>query len=137
MLRGRKVKAEDPTPEIYAAISLVFGIGINLPAVVSELDNICIHDIKIRKPKHEQATYIDVAIVQNERFWELNDALSMLFLKVENHLTELKNIATKYHADVYIDIAFYQHGNYPALIISGQNMKNIFQLEANISIDPF
>lgn len=128
---------EEPNviPEIFAAISLVFGKDVNITSVINELKHYNICDIKLREPKYESTTCLDIAIVQNERFWELNDALTELFSKVTNHLTDLKYITTKYQGEALIDIAVYQHGNYPALVICGQNMKNICFLEACISID--
>ena len=80
---------------------------------------------------------LDIAIVKYEQFWELNDALTKMFLGVGDCLHPLKNIISKYQAETYIDIAFYHYGTYPALSIYGGNMEKIRFLEANISIDPF
>lgn len=131
-----QISESDSIPEIYSAISLVFDRNTNIISVISELNKHDIYDIKIRRPRNELTTCLDLAVIHNERFWELNDALTKMFSKVENCLGELRNIATKYHGEVYIDIAFYQNGTFPALVICGQNMRNICFLEANISIDP-
>ena len=127
----------DAAPEMYAAISLIFAKDIDEMSVINELKNIGICDAKIRKPKYEDEVCVNIAAVQNKCFWELNDVLSEMFSKVEYCLGEIKDIAYKYRGDIYIDIAFCQHGTYPALVICGQNMKNICFLCAGISIDPF
>ena len=124
-------------PEIYAAISLSFGTEINIASIVNELNNCGVYDVKIRRPKNEAKICVDIAAIRNKCFWELNDALSEMFSQVEQCLSDIKDIATKNQGDIYIDIAFYQYGRYPALVINGKNMKNICFLEANISIDPF
>ena len=135
MIINTRTYERDDTPEIYAAISLVFNKTVDVTSVIDELKHLNLFEFKICEPKYEATTCLDIVIVQNEHFWELNDALTKMFSKVAGHLRELKQIATKYQGEVLIDIAIYQHGNYPAIVISGQNMKNIHFLEANISID--
>ena len=133
-----EVQISEPNliPEIYSAISLVFDRDTNIISVISELNKYGIYDIKTRRPRNELTICLDLAVIRNEYFWELNDALTKMFSKVENSIGEIKNIATKYHGEIYIDIAFYQRGTFPALVIRGENMRNICFLEANISIDP-
>lgn len=124
-------------PEIYSAISIVFKKDADVIPIIEELNGIGIPNIAIRTPKIDPVVCLDIAIVKNESFWELNDALSKMFMYVDGNLHGLKEITQKYRGEIWIDMAFYQHGTYPALIISGQNMKKIHFLEANISIDPY
>lgn len=124
------------TPEIYAAISLSFGPSVDVGAIVNDLNKIGIYEIKVQRPKIDASLCVDIAIIHNEQFWELDDALTKMFLKVDQCLYELKRISTEYCGEIYIDIAFYQYGIYPTLVIHRNNMKKIHILEANLSIDP-
>ena len=60
-----------------------------------------------------------------------------MFSRVDNYLNKIKEITKKYNGKICIDIAFYEYGTYPALLFSGENMKKIHYLEADISIDPY
>ena len=91
-------------------------------------------EINVCKPKCESLVSLDIAIVKNERFWYLDDALTKMFSKIVQ-IEQLKELVSKYKGTFCIDIAFYQNGTYPALEFIGDNMKKIRFLEADISID--
>lgn len=123
-------------PEIYCAISVSFERNTNMTSVSDSLNQIGIYNFEIHTPKCEPIVCLDIAIVKNEPFWYLDEALTKMFLQVENCLSDLKEIIKKFHGQVCIDVAFYQYGTYPALTFFGENMKKIHFLEADISIDP-
>ena len=124
-------------PEIYSAICISFNEDAAIDLIIEELNTAEIGMIKMRKPKFEASVVLELAIVYYERFWELDEALTKMFGQVAGRLEQLKNIANKYRGKMYIDIAFYQYGTYPALIFCGENMEKIRFLEADISIDPY
>lgn len=124
-------------PEIFCALSILLNEDSDISALENDLLKAGIRCQKKRKPKCEPLVRLDLAIIQYERFWELDSALAKMFSTINWSLSQLKGIVNKYRGDIYIDIAFYQYGIYPALTISGDNMKKIRELEANISIDPF
>lgn len=132
-----KAQQTDKIPEIYCAISLSFNKDIDTFSISNDLKKFGIQNIEIHKPKCEPIVCIDIAIIKNEPFWYLDEALTKMFLQVENRLTNIKEIIEKFHGKVCIDVAFYHYGTYPALKFSGENMKKIRYLEADISIDPY
>lgn len=127
----------DRTPEIYCAIKADYDDYQNAEMAANELSAIGISGIKIHKPLYSPVFNFDIAIVNNEAFWELDEALTKMFSKVDIHLETIKKIAKKYNGKICIDIAFYEYGTYPTLLFSGENMKKIRYLEADISIDPY
>ena len=124
-------------PQIYCAISVSFERNTDITSVSDSLNQIGIHNFEIHTPKCEPIVCLDIAIVKNEPLWYLDEALTKMFLQVENCLLDLKEIIKKFHGETCIDVAFYQYGTYPVLIFSGENMRKIRLLEADISIDPF
>ncbi len=122
-------------PEIYCAISVIFNTNIDVESVLNELRYIGINNVKVCRPKYESVTYIDFAIIHYEKFWHLSDAITKMFLQIDNCIVQLKNIITKYGGETLIDIAFYQYGTHPSLVLSGENMKKIHYLDAHVSID--
>lgn len=124
-------------PEIYCALSLYFDLNININSFIEELNRIGIFDVKYSKPKCEQLVSFDIAIINYEHLWSLEEALTKMFSYVDNCIVELKKLVEKYNGEIYIDIAFCQYGTYPALLFNGMNMEKIHFLNANISIDPY
>lgn len=124
-------------PEIFCALSILLNENSDISAFENDLLKAGIRCQKKSKPKCEPLFRLDLAIIHYERFWELDSALAKMFSTINWSLPQLKGIVNKYRGYIYIDIAFYQYGSYPALTISGDNMKKIRELEANISIDPF
>jgi len=127
----------DKIPEIYCAISLFFKRDIDTFSISNGLKQLGIQNIEIHKPKYEPVVRVNIAIIKNEPFWYLDEALTKMFLQVENCLTDVKEIIEKFHGEACIDIAFHHYGTYPALEFSGESMKKIRYLEADISIDPY
>lgn len=128
---------ETQIPDIYCAISLSFDKNADVSSILETLKKLDIHDIIIRNPKCENIIAIDLAVIKNEKFWYIDAALTKMFSKVENHLIDLKEFAIKSNCHILIDISFRQYGTYPALVFSGENMKKIHYLNADISIDPY
>jgi len=124
-------------PEIYCAISAKFHRETRIDSLIDKLKEVGIHEVKIVYPKLTETLCISFAVVYYERFWEIDDVLTKVFSKVDSALPEIKNIIEKYYGKIYIDIAFYHYGTYPALLFSGENMRKICYLEADISIDPY
>ncbi len=127
----------DKIPEIYCAIEILFDKNTDINSVSEALHQIGIDDFEILMPKCEPITILEMAIVKKEPFWYLDEALTKMFLYVDNCLFDLIEVIKKFHGQARIDIAFYQYGTYPALEFSGKNMKKIRTLEADISIDPY
>lgn len=127
----------DSVPKIYCALSLFFDLNININLFIEELNRIGIFDIRYSKPKSEKLINFDIAIINYEHLWTLEEALTKMFSNVDNCIVELKKLVEKYNGEIYIDIAFCQYGTYPALLFNGMNMEKIHFLNANISIDPY
>ena len=123
-------------PEIYCALSIVFDQSINVDVVLSNLKEFVLSEIKIRRPKYETSVCLDVAIVNNERLWHLDEALTKVFAQI-HQIERMKEFVFEHGGTFYIDIAFYQYGTYPSLEFVGENMKKIRFLEADISIDAY
>lgn len=127
----------DKTPKIYCAIDIWLNKNSDAALFSEALKRIGVYDFKIRIPKYSQKMSHNIAVIKNEEFWYLDEALTKMFQKVEGFLPQLKEIIDEFQAEVVIDVAFYQYGKYPALMFSGDNMKKIRFLEADISIDPY
>lgn len=67
----------------------------------------------------------------------MDDVLAELLDQADGRIEQIKNIASKYQAEIMIDISFWQYGTYPALIFDGESMKKIHLLDANMSNDIF
>lgn len=132
------IEPEDiSVPEIYCALSICVDKSVDISFLEKELNDLGIYCQKIHKPRCEPIIGIDVAFIEYEKFWKLDSALSKMFSTIKWSYVQLKDVVNKYGGEIYIDIAFCHYGIYPALVISGDNMKKIRELEANISIDPF
>lgn len=127
----------DRIPEIYCSIVLSFDKNIDIKGLMDSLNSIGISDLKICEPKFEPIISVEIAIVNNECFWYMNDALIKMFSKVNRCITELKESVEKFSGKVCIDISFCQYGTYPAIVISKEIIKKINFLEADLSIDPY
>lgn len=127
----------DNMPEIYCAIDVVFDKLTELSPIIDKLNALGIENIEICKPRLESIVSLKFAIVKNERFWYLEEALAKMFSYVDEIIVQLRSVITENKGTVFIDIAFYQHGTYPALIFDGENMRKIHFLNANISIDAY
>ena len=127
---------DERMPEIYCAISIVFEHNVDIDEILFGLRKIGISEIKVCSPKCESLISVDIAIVKNEKFWHLDDALTKMFSKIAR-IEELKEVVSKHKGNFCIDIAFYQYGTYPALDFVGDNMKKIRFLEADISVDAY
>lgn len=128
---------QNKIPEIYCAISLLFEEDADTASITAALSKIGIHDFKISIPKCDPIVCIDIAVIKYEPFWYLDEASTKMFNQVESCISDLKRIIEEFHGRVCIDVAFCQFGTYPALEFSGENMKRIHYLEADISIDPY
>lgn len=131
-----KDKLNKKIPEIYCAISIYFEHTVDIDSFLFDLNRIGISDGKVCRPKCESSISVDIAIVKNEHFWYLDDALKKMFSKICD-IKELKNVVKEYNGTFSIDIAFYQYDTAPALEFIGENMKKIHFLEADVSIDPY
>ena len=126
-----------PIPDMYLALSILLEDGNNLNIFIDKLAHIGVKDINIITPKYENLTYIEIAIVKNEKNWYLDDALKKMFSQIDHCIIELKSLIDEYKGKVCIDIAFYHYESFPALEFFGDNMKKIRFLEADISIDAY
>lgn len=127
----------DKTPEIYSAMTFEYDKDEDAEMAVKEFTSMGVSDIEVVKPQCSSITKISIATVKNKRLWDIDDALTIMFSRVDNYLNTIKEITKKYNGKICIDIAFYEYGTYPALLFSGENMKKIHYLEADISIDPY
>ena len=124
-------------PEIYCAISIVLNENADANELIEKLNQLGIVDVEITTPKFESIISLEIAVVRNEKFWYLDEALTKMFNQIDNYLVQLKKLINDFEGKVCIDIAFYQYGTYPALEFMGDNMKKIRFLEADISIDAY
>lgn len=131
------IQQTNKMPEIYCAISISFEKGIDASFISDRLKQLGIVSFEMHKPKFDSIVCVKIAIIKNEPCWYLDEALAKMFLQVDSCLAEIKEIINKYHGETWIDVAFYQHGTPPALTFSGENMKKIRYLEADISIDAY
>lgn len=127
----------DRIPEIYCSIVLSFDKNINIKSIIDSLNSIGISDLKICEPKFEPIISVEIAIVDNECFWDMNDALMKMFSKVNKCMIALKKIVEIFSGKACIDISFCQYGTYPAMVVSKEIIKKIDFLEADLSIDPY
>lgn len=123
-------------PEIYCALSIVLNRDENIEIIIDEIHKLGILETKIIMPKFENIITIDIAIIQYEKSWYMDEILTKMFSKIDHCLIDLKRIIEKYHGIFCIDIAF-SHDIFPALEFSGENMSKIRFLEADISIDAY
>lgn len=114
-----------------------FDKNVDVKVIIDLLNSIGISDLKICEPKFESIISVEIAIVDNECFWDMNEALMKMFSKVNNCMTALKEIVEKFSGKFCIDISFCQYGTYPAMIITKEIIKKIDFLEADLSIDSY
>lgn len=122
-------------PEIYCDIMLVFP---------DDCDNIpkCFEGTGItpsipgRHRKTSSGRWI-IAKTDYLKEWYLDEALAILFKKVDTVFPRIIDLMKNHNARAIINIAFWQYGTYPALSITGKNMEYIRLLQADIDIDPY
>ena len=136
-MKSEKESLKDQIPEIYCALSVSAEENESISYIAEKFQQLGISEYEIITPKFDSYANINFAIVRNEKHWYLDDALTKMFSKIDDCLPQLKKIVDDYGAKLCIDIAFYQHGTYPALEFIGDNMSKIRFLEADISIDAF
>lgn len=130
-----KVHENDDKPEVYCALSLFFDDNTNIAVICEKMYALGIEEIREIHPKCESGIVLEIAILEYERFWEIDHALSKMFSTVDVHLPEIRELVEAYHGKIYIDIAIIEHGTYPAMLFAGENMRKIHDLRAQISID--
>ena len=123
-------------PQIYCAISIIFEQSVDVDNILFDFKRHGMSEIKVHKPKLESSICLDIAIINNERFWHLDEALTKMFSKIDN-ISQLKSLGDRNGGSFLIDIAFYKCGSYPSLDFTGENMDKIRFLEAEISIDAY
>ncbi|MEA4870722.1 MAG: hypothetical protein VB062_08845 [Christensenella sp.] len=126
----------DPIPEIYCALAVIVPASALAPGFEDQLDQLIGHPVVPSKSFDDELSYTLVK-TGNIPSWELNEVLKQMFGMLDGKLEGLKNLIRTYGYSFYVDIAFYQHGTYPALYFTGEAMKNIILLEADIGIDPY
>lgn len=131
----QREESESMNPEIYCAISLSVDTSTNIAAIKKQLTELGIAEIEVRYPKCLPEILIEFAIVRYEHCWEVDHAISKMFFIVENHLSKIKEICAANNGNICIDIAIVEHGMYPALLFSQENLRKIHALDATISID--
>ncbi len=125
------------TPQFYCALKLFLNSEADAIALVDTLHYIGINDAKLCRPRFEPVFLVKCAIVDNERFWHMDEALSKMFFKIECHIAEIKKSMVNFNATAQIDIAFYQYGIFPSLELSRRHLQITHDLNAEISIDPY
>lgn len=63
-------------PKIYCAISVSFERNIDISSISNSLKQLGIQNFEIHKPKCEPIVCVDIAIIKNEPFWYLDEALT-------------------------------------------------------------
>lgn len=132
----KKMDYRDRIPEITCMINIELKEQYAIP-FISALYEIGIDNFKYFPLKRTPFVYFEVAEIKYKPDWCLDDTLKEMFKKADNYLTKLKSLIEIFDGKTLIDISFYEYGTFPALIISGDNMKKIRFLEADISIDPY
>ena len=134
-MREQSNPVNEKVPEIYCSLSICFDKSVDIDDVLKALCKIGITTYKIHTPKCEPVTVIELTAIYYEPFWELNDALSKLFIQFDNKLVGLKAVVSAYEGEAYVDIAIAAHGSYPTLFLERENVGKISYLNAGISID--
>ena len=125
------------TPLIFCAI-IIFFHNKNIIEARTALSSLPIGEIECRQDKADnELCYVEISRINNERFWELGEALTKMFSYVDDYLTQICKIIYKYNGTVKLDVAFYHYKTFPSLVIEGENMRKIRMLEADISIDAY
>lgn len=93
----------------------------------------------LKSGRHKSASPQRVLAAKTDylKTWYLEEALMLLFKKVDAVLPKIMGLIKTYNARAIINIAFWHYGIYPALSIAGKNMEYIRLLQADIDIDPY
>lgn len=124
-------------PEIFCKIVLYLKTAM-VHEVLLQLNKLSIGSIKSHlDPFNKEFIYVSFAEVYYEQYWDIDDALTEMFSKVEPHFSHICSIIDNFKCHSLIDIAVCVYETFPALLFSGKNMKKIHSLNADISIDPY
>jgi hypothetical protein len=126
----------DPIPDIYCALEVICPAPSPSDGFEDQLNQIMGTPIVPTKSFDGELFYT-LAETGNVPSWDLTDILNQMFAMLNGKLSDLKQLVRSYGYSFYVDVAFYHHGTYPTLNFSGEAMKNIIFLEADISIDPY
>lgn len=134
----KESSSPDRIPDVYCAVALSFPERTDMKAVFEALEQIGICDFKMKTPKCSSDIWLDIAVVNYEPFWHIDEALTKMFSQIDGKLSSLAEIAEKFDASIYISISYCEYGTNPSVTISGENMKKIRLLKVSgISVDPY
>ena len=135
MSGGNNHKKLHEVPEIYCALSVSYNSETSANKFAGEVSSIARGTPKIFSPKLGSSWIVEVAVVENERFWVLNEALAKLFAQIQTEKAQINSLIKKYGGDVTIDIAVYESQTYPAIFLSQEIVSEICFFNAQIGID--
>lgn len=126
-----KVNAER-VPDWYGAVVLYFPTTVPIERLEAALSG----PLKIN-------TYYDIAEtmeityqeVKSLHSWDVSDMLAALFAKCD--LRKISAALAEFNGNILIDLSFHHYEKYPSLLFSGEHMKTIHMLGADLSIDPY
>lgn len=125
------------TPQIYCAVVMSFDKALDLAPIIQSLEQLEIEEYEVNTPIFGESNSISIAIIRNERCWELDAVLRKMFSKIDGRENALKTLVERFGGDFHIDISFYHDEIYPALIFSKDVLQKINMFGASIGIDPY
>ncbi len=128
---------DEKMPEIFCEIVVYFHNN-DLNFAKEQLLALPIGPMECKQdPLIKDYSYVSFARLYYKTFWDIDDALTEMFAKIDPYLPQICEIAEQFHGRFIIDIALCVYGAFPALMFSGENMRKIHSMKADISIDPY
>ena len=124
-----QVKKGCSTPDLYGAVIIYFPVDTPVESVKEVLPE-C-----LGINAYNDFVEIVYREVKSLYSWDVADLLTTLFAKCD--LENVRAAVEIFDGSVLIDISFRHKDRYPSLLFSGENMKVIHKLGADLSIDPY
>ncbi len=125
------------TPEIFCEIAIYFD-NKKIELARKSIMNLSIGPVVCRRdPLMIGFSYINFARVYYKQYWDIDDALTEMFSKIDVYIPQICEIINEFQGKAMIDIALCVYETFPALLFSGENMRKIHMMNADISIDPY
>lgn len=122
-------------PVITCALSISFLDEVSAKDFAIEVETLTGSIPRTYRPKINDVWIVEAAVIHNERFWHLNEALLKLFDSICTIKNQLNDAIKKHRGTVTMDIAVYETEGYPALYLSNKVVNDICFFSASIGID--
>ncbi|MDE7182768.1 MAG: hypothetical protein K2O41_07095 [Clostridia bacterium] len=123
------------TPNVRCVLSVLYAEERCAEMLIKRLSVLGFENLKINKAISYNEFSINLSSNIKQDVWDIDEAISYSFSSVKDKLNELKAIVDETNGRFFVGIIIEKFDVYPTMLFSGENMKVIHFLNADISMD--